>query len=183
MFVPVVLGIAVLALILWLTIGASSLGFSAALSYGMYSFVSVLVIACPCALGLATPTAIIVGVGKGAERGILIRNAEALETLSHVDTVVLDKTGTITKGKPEVTDIIVLDNVWTEKEILRISASIEKLSEHPLADAVVAKANNDKVVLDTVTNFKAVEGVGVEGNIGGTYVSIHKPMKDEGLIS
>lgn len=178
-FVPVVLGIAVLALILWLTIGASSLGFSAALSYGMYSFVSVLVIACPCALGLATPTAIIVGVGKGAERGILIRNAESLETLSHVDTVVLDKTGTITKGKPEVTDIIVLDNVWTEKEILRISASIEKLSEHPLADAVVAKANNDKVVLDTVTNFKAVEGVGVEGNIVGTYVSIHKPMKDE----
>lgn len=178
-FVPVVLGIAVLALILWLTIGTSALGFSTALSYGIYSFVSVLVIACPCALGLATPTAIIVGVGKGAEHGILIRNAEALETLSHVDTVVLDKTGTITKGKPEVTDIVSLDNVWTTKDILRISASIEKLSEHPLADAVVAKANSENVILDTVTDFKAVEGVGVEGNIGGKYISIHKPTKDD----
>ena len=108
-FVPIVLGIAVLTLLLWLTVGTSALGFSTALSYGILSFVGVLVIACPCALGLATPTAIIVGVGKGAEHGILIRNAETLEKLSHVDTVVLDKTGTITKGKPEVTDIISLD--------------------------------------------------------------------------
>jgi P-type Cu+ transporter len=178
-FVPTVLGIAVLTIILWLTIGTQAFGFSTALSYGIYSFVSVLVIACPCALGLATPTAIIVGVGKGAEHGILIRNAEALEKLSHVDTVVLDKTGTITKGKPEVTDIIALDSVWSVKDILRISASIEKLSEHPLADAVVTKASDEKVILDTVTNFQAQEGVGVAGSIGGKHISIHKPTKND----
>lgn len=177
-FVPVVLVIAVLALIIWLTVGASILGFSAALSYGILSFVGVLVIACPCALGLATPTAIIVGVGKGAEYGILIRNAEALEKLSHVDTIVLDKTGTITKGKPEVTDIVSLDSVWTEKDILRISASVEKLSEHPLADAVVVKAMEQKIELETVSNFQALEGVGVKGIIGSKNIAIHKPSKD-----
>jgi Cu2+-exporting ATPase/Cu+-exporting ATPase len=177
-FVPIVLGIAVLTFILWLTVGASALGFSTALSYGILSFVGVLVIACPCALGLATPTAIIVGVGKGAEHGILIRNAEALEKLSHVDTVVLDKTGTITKGKPEVTDIISLDTAWAEIDILRISASIEKLSEHPLADAVVSKATEQNIPLETVTNFQALEGVGVEAMVGGKHVTIHKPSKD-----
>ncbi len=177
-FVPIVLGIAVLTLLLWLTVGTSALGFSTALSYGILSFVGVLVIACPCALGLATPTAIIVGVGKGAEHGILIRNAEALEKLSHVDTVVLDKTGTITKGKPEVTDIISLDTTWAEADILRVSASVEKLSEHPLADAVVIKANEQKISLETVTNFQALEGVGVEGMIGNKHIAIHKPSKD-----
>ncbi len=177
-FVPIVLIIAVATLILWLTVGASALGFPTALSYGIFSFVGVLVIACPCALGLATPTAIIVGVGKGAEHGILIRNAEALEKLSHVDTVVLDKTGTITKGKPEVTDIISLDTLWVENDILRISASVEKLSEHPLADALVTKAQNEKISLDTVTNFQALEGVGVEGVIDGKQIAIHKPSKD-----
>jgi len=177
-FVPIVLIIAVATLILWLTVGASALGFSTALSYGIFSFVGVLVIACPCALGLATPTAIIVGVGKGAEHGILIRNAEALEKLSHVDTVVLDKTGTITKGKPEVTDIVSLDNIWTDKDILRISASVEKLSEHPLADAIVAKASGENIALENVINFQALEGVGVEGMIGGKYIAIHKPSKD-----
>ena len=177
-FVPIVLGIAVLTLLLWLTVGTSALGFSTALSYGILSFVGVLVIACPCALGLATPTAIIVGVGKGAEHGILIRNAEALEKLSHVDTVVLDKTGTITKGKPEVTDIISLDTTWAEADILRVSASVEKLSEHPLADAVVIRANEQKISLETVTNFQALEGVGVEGMIGNKHIAIHKPSKD-----
>lgn len=177
-FVPIVLVIAVVTLILWLTVGASAFGFSTALSYGILSFVGVLVIACPCALGLATPTAIIVGVGKGAEHGILIRNAEALEKLSHVDTVVFDKTGTITKGKPEVTDVISLDNVWTEKDILRVSASVEKLSEHPLADAIVASANEQKIALETVVNFQALEGVGVEGVIGGKHIAINKPSKN-----
>ena len=176
-FVPIVLGIAVLTLLLWLTVGTSALGFSTALSYGILSFVGVLVIACPCALGLATPTAIIVGVGKGAEHGILIRNAETLEKLSHVDTVVLDKTGTITKGKPEVTDIISLDTAWTETDILRASASVEKLSEHPLADAVVVKATEQNILLETVTNFQALEGVGVEGMIGNKHIVIHKPSK------
>lgn len=178
-FVPIVLGIAVLTLILWLTIGTSALGFSTALSYGILSFVGVLVIACPCALGLATPTAIIVGVGKGAEHGILIRNAEALEKLSRVNTIVLDKTGTITKGKPEVTDIISLDPVWTEIDILRISASVEKLSEHPLADAVVTKATEQKVSLEAVTDFQSLEGVGVEGMISGKHIAIHKPSKKD----
>ncbi len=177
-FVPIVLIIAVLALVIWLTVGTSILGFSSTLSYGILSFVGVLVIACPCALGLATPTAIIVGVGKGAEHGILIRNAEALEKLSHVDTIVLDKTGTITKGKPEVTDVISLDSGWTETDLLRISASVENLSEHPLADAVVAKAKEQKIELETVANFQAFEGVGVEGSVNGKHVSIHKPSKD-----
>lgn len=176
-FVPVVLIIAVVTLILWLTVGTSALGFSTALSYGILSFVGVLVIACPCALGLATPTAIIVGVGKGAEHGILIRNAEALEKLSKVTTVVLDKTGTLTKGKPEVTNIISLDNAWTETEILRVSASVEKLSEHPLADAVVVKATEQHINSETVVNFQALEGVGVEGMVNGKYVRIHKPSK------
>lgn len=143
-FVPIVLGIAGVSLLLWLTIGTSAFGFSTALSFGLLSFVGVLVIACPCALGLATPTAIIVGVGRGAQQGILIRNAQALEKLSQVNTIVLDKTGTITKGKPEVTDIVSLDTAWTEADILRLSASIEKLSEHPLANAVVRKANEQK---------------------------------------
>lgn len=178
-FVPIVLVIAILTFILWLAIGTSTLGFSTALSYGIFSFVGVLVIACPCALGLATPTAIIVGVGKGAEHGILIRNAEALEKLSHVDTVVFDKTGTITKGKPEVTDIISLYPVWTEIDILRISASVEKLSEHPLADAVVIKATEQKISLETVTSFQALEGVGVEGMINGKHIVIHKPSKND----
>lgn len=176
-FVPAVLIIAIITLISWLTIGASLLGFSTTLSYGILSFVGVLVIACPCALGLATPTAIIVGVGKGAEHGILIRNAEALEKLSKITTVVLDKTGTLTKGKPEVTDIIALDNAWTETDILRVSASIEKFSEHPLADAVVVKATEQHIDLETVVNFQVLEGVGVEGTINGKYVVIHKPSK------
>jgi Cu2+-exporting ATPase/Cu+-exporting ATPase len=174
-FVPVILIIAAATLGLWLTIGAAALGFSTALSYGIISFVGVLVIACPCALGLATPTAIIVGVGKGAERGILIRNAEALEKLSHVDTVVFDKTGTITTGKPEVTDILSLDTAYTEESILRHSASVEKLSEHPLAAAVVTKATEQKIPLEAVTQFQAREGVGVEGAIGTRLLSIHKP--------
>lgn len=177
-FVPIVLVIAVLSLILWLTVGASVLGFSTALSYGILSFVGVLVIACPCALGLATPTAIIVGVGKGAGHGILIRNAEALEKLSRVDTVVFDKTGTITKGRPEVTDIISLDTSWTDRDILRVSASVEKLSEHPLADAVVVKATEQKISFEPVTNFEALEGVGVEGVIDNTHIAIHKPSQD-----
>jgi P-type Cu+ transporter len=174
-FVPVVLVIAILTLVVWLEIGTSALGFSAALSYGILSFVGILVIACPCALGLATPTAIIVGVGKGAEYGILIKNAEALEKLSKVDTVVFDKTGTITKGKPEVTDVHVLDTSWDETRLLQIASSIEKKSEHPLAEAVVSKAAEQKLELSHVENFRALEGVGVEGSIDGKAVAVHKP--------
>ncbi len=178
-FVPSILVIAAATLALWLTIGTATLGFSTALSYGLLSFVGVLVIACPCALGLATPTAIIVGVGKGAERGILIRNAEALEKLSRVNTVVFDKTGTITEGKPQVTDIISLDTAWTVTDILRLSASVEKLSEHPLANAVVNKAAAQNLTLETAQHFKALEGMGVEGIVNSYHISIRKPSQNE----
>ena len=174
-FVPIVLAIAVLTIILWLTVGTAFLGFSLALSYGILSFVGILVIACPCALGLATPTAIIVGVGKGAEYGILVKNAEALDKLSKVDTVVLDKTGTITKGKPEVTDVIVLNKEYTDKQILQFAGSVEKLSEHPLAEAVVDHTENSGVVLLKVENFSALEGVGVRGEIDRKIIYVHKP--------
>jgi len=175
-FVPVVLVIATLTIILWLTVGAAFLGFSTALSFGILSFVGILVIACPCALGLATPTAIIVGVGKGAEYGILVKNAESLEKLSRVDTVVLDKTGTITKGKPEVTDIIVLSKEFFEEQILQFAGSVEKLSEHPLAEAVVIKMKEKNTELLKVENFTALEGVGVKGEIGGKIIYAHKPV-------
>lgn len=178
-FVPVVLVIAILTFILWLTIGTYVLGFTVALSYALASFVGILVIACPCALGLATPTAIIVGVGKGAEYGILIKNAEALEKLSSIDTVVLDKTGTITKGKPEVTNIVILKNSYNEAEILELTASIEKLSEHPLAQAIVDKALQQNGVMANVSDFKALEGVGVEGTIAGKKISVHKPYESD----
>jgi len=178
-FVPIVLGIAALSLITWLTVGTATLGFSAALSYGILSFVGVLVIACPCALGLATPTAIMVGIGKGAEYGILVKNAEALEKLSTVDTIVLDKTGTITKGKPEVTDIIPLESDWSENQIIQIAASVETLSEHPLAQSIVTKAKELAVTLFSATDFSALEGVGVKATIDRRTIYIHKPHGNE----
>ncbi len=178
-FVPLVLGIALLTLALWLTLGVSNLGFSTALSYGILSFVGILVIACPCALGLATPTAIIVGVGKGAEYGILIKNAEALEKLSKIDTVVFDKTGTITTGKPVLSDLVSLNDQWTEARIIKMSASLEKLSEHPLAQAIVNKAQEQSASLLEVKNFKALEGVGVSGIIDNQAVIIRKPNLEE----
>lgn len=176
-FVPVVLIISLVTLILWIVIGTSFLGFSSALSFGILSFVGVLVIACPCALGLATPTAIIVGVGKGAVNGILIKDAEALEKLSKANVVVMDKTGTLTKGKPEVTDLISLDNNFSGTEILRIASSIENFSEHPLAQAIVSKAINENITLSKVEKFQALEGVGVMGEVENLSVYIHKPIE------
>ena len=174
-FVPVVLGVAVLAFVLWISLGINTLGLSAALTHAILSFVGVLVIACPCALGLATPTAIIVGVGKGAEYGILIKNAESLEKLSRVDTVVFDKTGTITKGEPEATDIVAIDDKFSENEIIKYGASVEKLSEHPLARAIVRLAVGRKITLYPVSNFSAMEGVGVTGEIYEKNVVVRKP--------
>jgi Cu2+-exporting ATPase/Cu+-exporting ATPase len=165
-FVPTVLVIAGLSLIIWLTVGSYYLGFSSALAFGILSFVGVLVIACPCALGLATPTAIIVGVGRGAQLGILVKNAESLEKLSHVDTLVFDKTGTITSGNPTVTKVVALSNKYSEQEVLKLAASLEKNSSHPLAQAVVKAGNRQSVVFEDVTNFREIEGVGVEGKIG-----------------
>lgn len=178
-FVPLVLIISIFTLILWVAIGTSSLGFSQALSFGILSFVGILVIACPCALGLATPTAIIVGVGKGAENGILIKDAESLEKLSKANVVVMDKTGTLTKGKPEVTDLITLDNSFSDMDILRIAASVENLSEHPLAGAIVKKATEKNIVLSYVENFQALEGVGVIGEIENLSIYIHKPIESD----
>src|SRR3990170_126099 len=138
-FVPIVLVIAFITLGVWLFVGASYLGFSQALSFGLTSFVGILVIACPCALGLATPTAIIVGVGKGAKEGILIKDAATLEKLYKVNTVVVDKTGTLTRGKPTLVDIQNLSN-QKDDELVSILASLEKKSEHPIAHAIVSYA-------------------------------------------
>ncbi len=158
-FVPVVIVIAVAATIVWLLLGQS---FEFALSIG----IAVLVISCPCALGLATPTAIMVGTGKGAENGILIKSAEALETAHSLQTVVLDKTGTITEGKPVVTDLIYTNSI-NQNQLLVISASLESKSEHPLAEAIVARAKEEQVSLKEVSDFEQIAGQGVAGTIDG----------------
>lgn len=154
-FVPVVIAIAILAAVFWILQGQS---FEFALSVG----IAVLVISCPCALGLATPVAIMVGTGKGAQQGILIKSAEALEFLHLADTVVLDKTGTITEGKPKVTDIV--SNI-DESKLLKIAGSLEKGSEHPLAEAVVERAKEDKIEFVEINDFTSVSGRGVSGKI------------------
>lgn len=156
-FVPIVISIAVLAIIVWLLVGEP---FSFALSIG----ISVLVISCPCALGLATPTAIMVGTGKGAENGILIKSAEALEVAHSVSAVVLDKTGTITEGKPHVTDLV---DVGRVPNLLQLAASLEKNSEHPLAAAIVAEAQKQNLSLLPVEDFVSEPGKGIRGRIKG----------------
>lgn len=158
-FVPIVIGIAILSTIVWLLLGHP---FEFALSIG----IAVLVISCPCALGLATPVAIMVGTGKGAENGILIKSAEALETAHNIKTVVLDKTGTITAGKPVVTDIIP-NKGSSPNYLLQVAATLEKPSEHPLADAIVEKANQIGLSFLETTDFKAISGRGISAQIGG----------------
>lgn len=165
-FVPIVLIIAFLSLGTWLIVGSPYIGFSQALSFGLVSFVGVLVIACPCALGLATPTAIIVGVGKGAKEGILIKDAATLEKLHKVDTVVVDKTGTITKGKPTLIDIQNLSDLKPEK-LVSILASLEKKSEHPIAHAIVNYAQEKHIPVSDVSHFESVQGKGLKGSISG----------------
>ena len=158
-FVPTVIGIALVAAAVWLVLGY---GVEFALSIG----ISVLVISCPCALGLATPTAIMVGTGKGATNGILIKSAEALETAHNIDTVVLDKTGTITQGKPVVTDILCGTGI-DRLRLLQTAASLEKLSEHPLADAITAEAGKAKLPLSPVEDFQQIPGQGIVGRVDG----------------
>jgi Cu+-exporting ATPase len=158
-FVPVVIGIAILTFIIWYLFGPHP-----ALTYAFLNFIAVLIIACPCALGLATPTSIMVGTGKGAENGILIRGAEALETAHQLDTIVLDKTGTLTKGEPSVTDIIESER-FSKKEILTLAASAEKGSEHPLGEAIVNKAKEENLILLDSKNFQAIAGHGIEATI------------------
>ena len=158
-FVPIVIGIALLAMVVWLICGAT-------FEFAMTIAVSVLVVSCPCALGLATPTAIMVGTGRGASNGILIKSAEALETAHSVNVVVMDKTGTITQGKPVVTDLKCHSGV-TEKQLLQIAASLEKLSEHPLARSIVAEAEKQDTQLLPVEQFEQIPGQGIKGSIKG----------------
>ncbi|MCE5220534.1 MAG: heavy metal translocating P-type ATPase [Clostridium sp.] len=155
-FVPVVMSLALIASITWYVLGQSP-------TFSLTIFIAVLVIACPCALGLATPTAIMVGTGKGAENGVLIKSGEALETAHKVKTIVFDKTGTITEGKPKVTDIISIN--LSKNELLQIAASGEKGSEHPLGEAIVKSAEERKIEFKPTKNFKAILGKGIEVNI------------------
>ncbi len=181
-FVPTVLVLASITFIAWITVGSAYLGFSSALSYGIMGLVGILVIACPCELGLATPTAIIVGIGKGAEYGILIRNAQSLETLSTIDTVVFDKTGTITSGTPSVTDTEPLDAKSSPERILQLSASVESRSEHPLAQAIAGAAKKRGMTLLDTEGFESLEGVGVRGSIDGRAVRVRKPDGNESSL-
>jgi Cu+-exporting ATPase len=158
-FVPIVISIALATFVVWFNFGPSP-----ALTFALLNFVAVMIIACPCALGLATPTAVMVGTGKGAENGVLIKGGESLETAHKLNTIVFDKTGTLTKGEPEVTDIIAL-NSYKEDEILKFAASAEKGSEHPLGEALIKKANENKIGLQDPKNFKAIEGHGIEAEV------------------
>lgn len=178
-FVPITLAIAFVSGALWIGFGSSVLGFPTAFSFAILSFVGVLVIACPCALGLATPAALVVGMGRGAGRGILIKNAEALQRLASVNVVVFDKTGTITEGKPTVSDVVSFDGAFPEKEILRYTASLEALSEHPLALAIVEWADREGVLRAPVSKFLSESGIGVSGEIEGKKVSVRKPSLDD----
>lgn len=157
-FVPIVMGIAVITFLLWLATGHT-------VSFAMTTAVSILVIACPCALGLATPIAIMVGTGKGATYGILFRQAAALEMLRKVDTIVFDKTGTLTRGKPQVTDVLVLDDRYSPDQLLALSAAAEMRSEHPLALAVLEKAQEQKLELPEVASFEAIPGKGIVASV------------------
>jgi len=174
-FVPVVAAIAVLAFLAWLISGQT-------IVFSLTIFISVLVIACPCALGLATPTAIMVGTGKGAECGVLIKSGEALETAHKINTIVFDKTGTITQGKPEITDIITAGDI-TQDRLLEIAASGEKGSEHPLGEAIVRGAQNKNLELKRVYDFRAIPGRGIEAVIDGedTIIGNRKLMDENGI--
>jgi len=157
-FVPAVIGIAVLAAIIWFISGQ-------AISFVLTVFVSVLIIACPCALGLATPTAVMMGTGLAAKNGILIKNSRALETIQKVNIIIFDKTGTLTRGEPEVTDIVRASSDTSEMQILQLAASIERNSEHPLAQAILRKAKERKIELMHVKNFKTIPGKGIIANL------------------
>ena len=160
-FVPVVMGISLITFIVWLALGYD-------FSFALNCAIAVLVISCPCSLGLATPVAIMVGTGKGAENGILIKSADALETTHSIDTVVLDKTGTVTEGKPVVTDILAFD--IDENEFLKLAAGVESASEHPLAEAIVEKAKEKKLEIVSPTEFQAISGRGIVASVSGSKI-------------
>ncbi len=171
-FVPIVIGIAVITFIVWMIAGGDN-----ALTHALLAFVTVLVIACPCALGLATPTAIMVGIGKGAEEGILIKDAESLETSKNINAVVLDKTGTITEGRPQVTE-----ELWIDETTKPILASLEKQSEHPLADALVEHLNSEDYI--EISSFDSITGKGIVGTVNSkSYIAGNKKLLLENNIS
>ncbi len=173
-FVPVVIGIALLTFAGWMLFGpALSINSDVSMfTRALIKMVAVLVIACPCAMGLATPTAVMVGTGKGAEIGILLKSSEALERAGKVQVIVMDKTGTITKGQPSVTDVVVTNAVKDEAELLQLAASVEKASEHPLGEAIVAEAGERELVLAEISRFEAVVGQGVSAEVDGRQVWI-----------
>ena len=177
-FVPIVIVLALVSGLAWYFLGQESWVFALTIT------ISVLVIACPCALGLATPTAIMVGTGKGAENGILLKSGEALEEANHVNMVVFDKTGTITNGTPVVTDVVTADNTDADA-LVRLAASLEVASEHPLGEAIVAKAKEQGAAFDEVTNFEAIPGFGIKGHVGETLVFLgnEKWMRENGLAN
>ena len=160
-FVPIVMGISLITFIVWLALGYD-------FSFALNCAIAVLVISCPCSLGLATPVAIMVGTGKGAENGILIKSADALETTHSIDTVVLDKTGTVTEGKPVVTDILAFD--IDENEFLKLAAGVESASEHPLAEAIVEKAKEKNLEIVSPTEFQAISGRGIVASVRGSKI-------------
>lgn len=164
-FVPAVVLVAILTFVAWAIWGPEP-----RFAHALVNAVAVLIIACPCALGLATPMAVMVGVGRGARAGVLVKNAEALETMEKVDTLVLDKTGTLTEGKPQVTQVVALDGA--EAEVLRLAASLERASEHPLAAAIVNAATQRGLKLASVSNFQSLTGQGVTGSVDGHQVAI-----------
>ncbi len=164
-FVPAVICIALLAAVIWLLYGQS-------LEFAISIAIAVLVISCPCALGLATPTAIMVGTGRGASMGILYKSAESIENAGKIDVVVLDKTGTVTEGKPKVTDILPVEKNVSENDLLVYAASLEKLSEHPLGAAIIEDAGGKHLDFLPVTNFRQVAGEGVFGDISGNVIAV-----------
>jgi Cu+-exporting ATPase len=168
-FVPVVLAVSALTFVMWMWLGPEP-----RLAYAIVNAVAVLIVACPCALGLATPMSIMVGVGRGAQEGVLVKNAEALERLEKVTTLVVDKTGTLTEGKPKLVDILPTGG-FDPKEFLRLAASLEQNSEHPLAAAIVQGAKEQGIVLEAVKDFRSVTGGGVLGTVSDRGVMIGKP--------
>jgi len=177
-FVPAVLAVSVLTFVFWMWLGPEP-----RLAHALVSAVAVLIIACPCALGLATPMSIMVGVGRGAQEGVLVKNAEALERLEKVTTLVVDKTGTLTEGKPRLMDILPAGG-FDGKEFLRLAASLEQNSEHPLAAAIVSGARERRLVFEAVKDFRSVTGGGVLGSVAGRVVMIGKPdfLRNEKIV-
>lgn len=176
-FVPIVLMVAVATFVVWYGFGTFGQAFT--------NLIAVLIIACPCAMGLATPTAIMVGTGRGAEKGILIKDAEALETAHKVKTIIFDKTGTLTEGKPVVTDVVSTQNIKSKSQnLLQIAASLEKGSEHALAEAIVTSGSEKKLKLDKVMGFKAIPGHGIEGKVKGKrYILGNRALMDKEKVN